>query len=141
MRIGSRFAIGVHVLSLLAIEGPPERTSEWMAGSVGVNPVIIRNVVGQLRRAGLVRTRQGSPGAQLARPLSAVTLLDVYRAVEADGELFAIHPRPNPDCNVGANIQNTLEQVFGEAQRAMEDRLGAVTLADIVQDMGILQTV
>jgi len=141
MRIGSRFAIGVHVLSLLALDDPSERTSEWMAGSVGVNPVIIRNVVGQLRRAGLVHTRQGAPGAQLARPLREVTLLDVYRAVEVDGELFAIHPRPNPECTVGANIQDTLEQAFGEAQRAMEDRLGAVTLADIVQDLGILPAI
>jgi DNA-binding IscR family transcriptional regulator len=53
-----------------------------MAGSIGVNPVVVRNVTGMLKRAGLVRTQQGVAGTWLARPLSKVTLLDVYRAVE-----------------------------------------------------------
>src|SRR5579884_4384403 len=104
MRVASRFAIAVHVLSLLATGAESEHTSEWMAGSVGVNPVVVRNVLGMLRRAGLVRTRQGAPGAGLERPLAGITLLDVYRAVEADGDLFTIHPRPNPACAVGSGI-------------------------------------
>jgi DNA-binding IscR family transcriptional regulator len=102
-----------------------------------VNPVVVRNVTGMLRRAGLVTTRQGVAGAHLARPLAEITLLDVYRAVDAvdDGELFAVHPNPNPACPVGAGIQATLERAFGEAQRAMEDRLAGMTLAEIVRDL------
>ena len=136
MPIASRFAIGVHILSLIGKEDSGTPTSERLAGSIGVNAVIVRNVLGDLRRAGLVHTRQGVAGAQLGKPLSAITLLDVYRAVETDRELFAIHPRPNPDCFVGANIQTTLEHFFGEAQQAMEARLSNITLEQVVQDMG-----
>lgn len=112
-----------------------EHTSGWMAGSIGVNPVIVRNITGMLRRAGLVKTSQGVAGTQLARSLSDITLLDVYRAVEPDGTVFSVHPRPHPGCEVGAKIQGTLEAVFGEAQRAMEAKLAATSMQQLVRKM------
>ncbi|MBN9501559.1 Rrf2 family transcriptional regulator [bacterium SCN 57-13] len=131
MRIASRFSIAVHILTLCEVDPLGAPTSEWMAGSIGVNAVIVRNITGQLRRAGLVTARQGVAGTSLAKPLEQISLLDVYRAVEVDGELFAIHPRPNPDCPVGANIQSSLEDVFHEAQEAMEARLAATSVREI----------
>jgi len=132
MRVGNKLAIGVHILSLLATEDAQEQSSEWLAGSIGVNPVIVRNVIGLLRRSGLVYARQGVAGTHLARPLSQITLLDVYQAVETDRDLFSIHTNPNPDCAVGSNISITLTNVFGDAQRAMEEQLGKTSLTDIV---------
>jgi DNA-binding IscR family transcriptional regulator len=136
MRIANRFSIGVHILSLLGALRDAEHTSEWMAGSIGVNPVVVRNVTGMLRRAGLVRTQQGVAGASLARPLSEVTLLDVYRAVEDEGRLFSVHPRPNPKCPVGARIEETLSEVFAEAEDAMQAKLAGVTVAQVVRRLG-----
>lgn len=137
MQVASRFSIGVHILSLLGSDPSAENTSEYMAGSIGVNPVIVRNITGMLRRAGFVSTRQGVAGAHLAKPLREITLLDVYRAVEAveEGDLFAVHPNPNPQCPVGANIQMALEGVFAEAQRAMEARLALTTVEDVVHTL------
>jgi Rrf2 family protein len=135
MRTANRFAIAVHALTLLEGDVEQDYTSEYMAGSIGVNPVVVRNVLGMLRRAGLVRTQQGVPGAQLARDPSRITLLEVYRAVEPESELFSMHNRPNPNCPVGANIQASLEGVFSEAQASMEQRLAATTLADVVQSV------
>lgn len=135
MRVASRFAIAVHILSLIGLDENGVHTSEGMAGSIGVNAVIVRNVTGDLRRAGLVRTRQGVAGARLGKPLPEITLLDIYRAVETDRELFALHPRPNPDCLVGANIQHTLEHFFSEAQQAMEAQLGNTTLLQVIEDL------
>ena len=136
MRIANRFSIGVHILSLLGARGEVEPTSEWMAGSIGVNPVVVRNVTGMLKRAGLVRTQQGVAGASLARPLSEVTLLDVYRAVEDEASLFSVHPRPNPKCPVGARIEGTLRDVFAEAEDAMQAKLAGITLAEVVRRLG-----
>jgi hypothetical protein len=62
MKISSRFSIAVHILSLLAISPSAHGTSEWIAGSVGTNPVIIRRVLGQLKKAGLVTVRAGIGG-------------------------------------------------------------------------------
>lgn len=135
MRIANRFSIGVHILSLLGALRDAEHTSEWM-GSIGVNPVVVRNVTGMLRRAGLVRTQQGVAGAWLARPLSEVTLLDVYRAVEDEGSLFSIHPRPNPKCPVDSRIEETLSDVFAEAESAMHTKLAGITLEQVVRRLG-----
>lgn len=135
MRIANRLAIAVHILSLIETDKKGEATSEWMAGSIGVNPVIVRRVSAMLRRAGLIQTRQGVAGAEIKKPLAEITLLDVYRAVEEEKELFSVHPRPNPNCEIGANIQDTLEQVFDEAQQAMENRLQNTTMLHVVRDL------
>jgi DNA-binding IscR family transcriptional regulator len=72
----------------------------------------------------------------LARPLSEVTLLDVYRAVEDEASLFSVHPRPNPKCPVGARIEGTLRDVFTEAEDAMQAKLAEITLAEVVRRLG-----
>lgn len=112
-----------------------EKTSEWMATSIGVNPVIVRNVTGMLRRAGLVKTHRGVAGANAARPFSEISLLDVFKAVEAETEIFSIHPRPNQECPVGSRIKGALEHAFGDVQGAMEDKLGIITMADVLRDL------
>ncbi|RYG31101.1 Rrf2 family transcriptional regulator [bacterium] len=141
MRVANRFAIAVHILSLIEMRGEVDATSEWMASSIGVNAVVVRNVTGMLRKAGLVVTRQGVPGAEATRPLADISLLEVFRAVEEDAEIFPIHSRPNPDCPVGANIQGALEGIFTDAQRAMEERLASVSMAQVVREISLACTV
>ena len=135
MRIATRYSIAVHILAIIGMDLAPEPTSEYMAESVGVNPVMVRNVTGMLRRAGIVTSSQGNAGTFLAKRLDAITLLDVYRAVDAAGELFAMHENPNPDCPVGGNIKGVLESVLTEAQKAMEERLRSTTMDNIVEQI------
>lgn len=46
MQISSRFTIATHMLIVLALEGKKRKlTSDILAGSVGVNPVIIRKTI------------------------------------------------------------------------------------------------
>ncbi|MCD9024718.1 Rrf2 family transcriptional regulator [Cohnella silvisoli] len=134
MKISSRFSIAVHILSLLAITPSAHCTSEWIAGSVGTNPVIIRRVLGQLKKAGLVTVRAGSGGSFLAKGLDEIHLLEVYRAVDVveEGRLFHIHEQPNPECSVGANIQAVLEILLARAQDAMEKILSDITMDELV---------
>ncbi len=136
MYVASRFAIAVHILSLLGATQGRQPTSDWMAGSIGVHPVIVRNVAGMLRRAGLVHTQQGAAGARLARPLAQITLLDVYRAVDSQRELFSIHPHPNPYCPIGSKIKGALQKHFGAAQQALEAHLAGTTMQQVVRDLG-----
>jgi DNA-binding IscR family transcriptional regulator len=137
MRVGTRFSIAVHILAALGHEQEPgvEATSEYLAASIGVNPVVVRRVIGQLRRAGLVKTSQGVAGASLSKPLAEIALLDVFRAIEPEGEMFAIHGRPNPKCPIGAGIQSALECFFGQAQRSLEGRLEAITLSQVLDEI------
>lgn len=128
--MNSDYAVAVHVLSLLN-QGDLPRSSEFLAGSVGVNPVVIRSVLGLLRRGGLIATQPGVAGARLTRPADQISLLDVYRAVQAPELVFKVHQNPNPECSVGARIQGVLDDVFGQAQAAMEAQLARVQLSDV----------
>lgn len=133
MTISSRFAVAVHVLTLLATSGGEPVTSERLATSVNTNPAVIRRLLCLLSRAGLTTSRLGAGGgALLARPAAAITLLDVYRAVEG-GELFAMPPGdPDPGCPVGRHIQAVLTEATDSARRALEAALERQTLADVV---------
>ncbi|GGF94980.1 Rrf2 family transcriptional regulator [Paenibacillus aceti] len=138
MTISSRFAVAIHILSLLELNKDGVSTSEYISGSVNTNPVVIRRIMSMLNKAGLTHVRPGVAGAKLAREMSEITLLDVYRAVhvvEEDG-LFSMHEKPNPECPVGRNIQAAIEPIFSAAQKAMEDTLAKITLQDIVEDIG-----
>jgi len=137
VRIASRFSIAVHILTLLGSGGFGSNTSEEMADSIGVNPVIVRRITGMLKRAGIVSAQQGVAGTRLARPISRITLLDVHLAVEGQGELFAAHLHPNPNCPVGIGIQSVLDNVFVDARRAMEAKLAEKTIANLLDEMHI----
>ncbi|WML42386.1 Rrf2 family transcriptional regulator [Neobacillus sp. OS1-2] len=137
MSISSRFAVGVHILTLLEVNNGGVNSSEFIAGSVNTNPAVIRKIMGMLKNAGLVNVRAGIAGAELAKDLTEITLYDVYKAVDVvqDKELFSIHEKPNPECPVGRNIQNTIEPLFSTAQLALEKALGNVTIGDVVRDI------
>ena len=138
MQIGSKFTIGVHVITAIDYFKEMDRVnSEFLAGSIGVNPVIVRSVISQLREAGLLQTQRGSSGAELAKKLDEIPLYDVYKAVGSVNEeegLFHFHEQPNPNCPVGRNIHQVLGHRLTEAEKAMEDKLRSTTLADIVED-------
>ena len=137
MSISSRFAVGVHILSLIEMNKDGVSSSEFLAGSVNTNPALIRKIIGMLKKAGLVEVHPGIAGTKLARELSDITLLDVYKAVDVvqDNELFSVHENPNPQCPVGRNIQDTIIPILSTAQIALEKVLGNVTIEDIVKDI------
>ena len=132
----SRFVVAVHVLTLLETEGGRPVTSAYIAGSVNTNPGVIRRLMSMLGQAGMVRSQLGAGGgAMLAKPADKIRLLDVYRAVEAP-DVFALHRSPpNPKCPVGKHIQPALSSVLGRAERALEDQLGEVTVADMARSV------
>jgi len=137
MQITSKFTVAVHILTCIDIFGGQMRvTSDFLSGSTGVNAVIVRNVLGQLRNAGIVETRQGSGGAHLAKALDEITLYDIYKAVDCvdDEGLFHFHENPNADCPVGRNIHKAMDGRLEAAQAALENELKSTTLAQVVAD-------
>lgn len=137
MSISSRFAVGIHILTLIELNKEGVTSSEFLATSVNTNPAVIRKLMGMLKKADLIEVHPGIAGAKLAKGLSDITLYDVYKAVNIvqEKELFSIHENPNPECPVGRNIQDTIEIFFTSAQLAMEKVLRSVTLEDVVKDI------
>jgi len=131
----SRFAIAIHVLSLLANSDEKILNSEYLACSVNTNPVVIRRLLCALSAAKLVSSQTGaSGGTKLAKNADEITLLDVYRAVDEDKQIFALH-RKHPDarCFIGKNIQIVLENIQNELDKAVSEKLGRMKLSDVVR--------
>jgi len=135
MTTSSRFAVAVHILTLLAQAREP-LPSSLIAGSVGTNPALIRRLIGRLAEAGMVSTAMGSSGgAALARPAVDITLLEVFRAVESTALIALHHSAPNPACMVGREITGALKLVATRAQDAMDDALAGITIAGMLEEV------
>ena len=138
MQIPSRFTIATHMLMVIALKGKDTKvTSDLLAESVGVNPVIIRKTLSQLKKAELITVARGTGGAEIIKNLKDISLLDIYRAVEClgkTGQLFSFHENPNPNCPVGAHIHQVLDQKLDKIQQTMEEELSRTSLARLVAD-------
>jgi Rrf2 family protein len=135
MAASTKFAVAVHILTLLAMQRDEALTSEYIAGSVITNPVVVRRLLGLLREAGVVTAIPGPGGGfQLAVEPGLITLRRVYEIVEAR-DLIAIHDGPNPKCPVGRHIAASLTHVTEDAEEAMLQNLGRTTLARMMAEI------
>lgn len=137
MKITSRFTVAVHTLLVIYnFSQTTKVTSDFIAASVQVNPVVIRRTLLSLKAAGMVDVKAGSGGASIVKDLGDITLYDVYKAVDSmDGDMFHFHENPNPACPVGRNIHAVLDAHLADAQAAMENELKKVTLLDLTKDL------
>lgn len=137
MQISSRFTIAIHIFACInTFEKDHKITSDFLAASVNVNPVIIRRILSQLKGAGLITVARGSGGASFAKAAKDITFLDIYNAVECvdNGELFHFHENPCYQCPVGRNIHNVLDNKLLKIQNAMENEMKKITIADVIDD-------
>lgn len=137
MQISSRFTLAIHIFACIDTFGNSYKiTSDFLAGSTNVNPVVIRKILSQLKNAGLVDVARGTGGTTVTKPLNEITFLDIYRAVDCieNGDLFHFHENPNPNCPVGRNIHSILDDKLLRVQNAMEQELASITLADLKRD-------
>ena len=86
-----------------------------------------------------IKVSRGTGGVTITRPLDQITFLDIYKAVECtpDEELFHFHENPNSNCPVGRNIHRVLDGRLLQVQKAMEDKLAGMTLADVKKDVSL----
>ncbi len=138
MQISSRFTIAIHLFACMEAFGKDNKiTSDFLASSINVNPVVIRKILSQLRNAGLIEVARGTGGAKAARPIDQITFYDVYLAVDLleERKLFHFHENPNPNCPVGNNIHRVLDEKLLRIQEAMENEMKTYTIADIANGL------
>ena len=134
MQITSRFTVALHIFTCVEVFNDEYKvTSDFLAGSINTNPVIIRKILTQLKNAGLIEVARGTGGITVTKPLSEITFYDVYEAIEPveNGDLFRFHENPNPECPVGRNIHKLLDQKLQAIQGAMEDEMKRYTVEDL----------
>ncbi|MBC9931835.1 Rrf2 family transcriptional regulator [Chitinophaga qingshengii] len=127
----ARFPISLHILTLLARENGALLSSDYIAGSININPVLVRKEISNLRNHGMVESKEGkNGGATLAKPAEGILLSEIYHAVQQTSLLGNSRNHPNPDCPVGKNINLHLEDLYKEIEGALLRKLENMTLAD-----------
>lgn len=135
MRYSYKFSDAIHLLAYLVINRNGDRSSKAIANSIEANPSAIRKLMADLRQAGLLVTQPGRPEPTLARQPKTITLLEIYRAIQMDHDLLHVDPATTPQCQVGKAIQPVLSTYYQEIQAAAFQRMRAITLADVVQQI------
>ncbi|CAG4997768.1 Putative HTH-type transcriptional regulator YwnA [Dyadobacter sp. CECT 9275] len=125
-----RFAISVHILTLLATADSEWTSSEYLAGSININPVLVRKELTNLRNHGLVISKEGKAGgSKLSKPADAISMADVYKIVRQQDFLGKAVNVPNPDCPIGRKINNHLDSLYADAEKVLIQSLGNTSLA------------
>jgi Rrf2 family protein len=134
--VNSRFAVSVHILTVLASRTGELLTSEVIARQVNTNPAVVRKLVGALQKAGFVGSKLGPGGGlSLTRSASEVSLACVYLALkEDDTSLLIPEHAMNSNCDLAKGISASLEDSCGKAEKALQAALGQTTIADVLAD-------
>ena len=135
MAANSRFAVASHLLAALANAKASEpQCSKYLASSVNTHPVVVRRIMADLVRAGLVEAVPGKLGGfLLAKPAAKVSLWDVMQAVD-EAKVFAFNPNPaNPECPVSVRMAKALRPVFDQVQASVEATLRGQRVQDLVK--------
>jgi len=131
-----QFSIAIHIMAALACGGDTDVTSGVLAVSVNTSPSFVRRILAKLSKAGLVETATGKAGkCWLAKEPKQISLLDIYRAVDAP-RAFAIHAYAEQKaCFVSCHIKAALDQALEKTQGAMESSLADMSLARVVANV------
>lgn len=132
MRITAKADYAVRAAIELAVSPPDVPVKgEDLARAQGIPRNFLENILTELRRAGLVRSRRGAEGGYwLARPADEISIADVLRAVE--GPLAAVQGvRPDRLEYGGAAVR--LPVVWVALRASLRDVLEHVSVADVAR--------
>ena len=137
MQISIKCSIAVHCLIFIhEANGIAKVTSNLLAESTGSNPVVIRNILSALKKAGLITVPRGTGGAQLCADPAQITLYQIYSALEPKGvtSLIGIHPCEGRPCPVAQNIRKVLETPYHKIEDAVREAMEQTTLESMIEE-------
>lgn len=138
MAVNTQFSIAVHLMLALGYAGAQSATSSELARSINTSPSFVRRILAKLSKANLVSTTTGKTGScRLAKKAEDVSILEIYRAVDAP-ETFTIHDYPvQNSCLVSCNIEAVMQKILDRAQNQFEASLAETSLAELIGEIRI----
>lgn len=135
MQLSMKCSIAVHCLIFIhEANGKTKVTSSLLSQSTGSNPVIIRNTLSALKKAGLIIVALGTGGAKLAKNPEEISLYDIYHALEPDGltSIIGIHDCGQRNCPVAQNIAYVLKDPYEQIEESIKKTMKAITLQNLI---------
>lgn len=140
MKYSIQMSDAIHILAYIELfKDTNQLSSEMIASSVETNAANIRKIMASLKKAGLIHTKVGKPTPVLAKDPSEITFLDIYKSIEGNTNLIQVDPKTNPNCVVGANIQDVLLKEYDFLQKKVEEQMEQITLDTILHDISLLE--
>ena len=137
MQISMKCSVAVHCLIFIyEAKGRARVTSTLLAQSTGCNPVIIRNILSALKKAGMISVARGPGGAELLKEPSEITLYMIYDAMEPEGlsSLIGIHSCEDRKCPVAKNIRFVLQDPYQKIEDAIRQTMEGITLESMIEE-------
>ncbi|KIC00260.1 MULTISPECIES: Rrf2 family transcriptional regulator [unclassified Flavobacterium] len=127
--ISGKFAITTHILTLLSKSPNDYLSSEYIAGSINLNPVLVRKEISNLKKNHIVESKEGkNGGTRLLKPASEISLLDIFKMTFDTVNLGYAKNQPNPDCPVGKKINENLDLLYADINEKINAQLSTITL-------------
>jgi len=104
-------------------------SSDYIAGSLNINPALVRKALRDLIAHGLVVSKEGKTGGyQLSRSAEKISLAEIYESVKPVAILGVSKNTPNPGCPVGRQITNHLNLLYQGIDAHLEKQLAGESL-------------
>ena len=129
--ISGKFAITLHILTLLSKFPDEFLSSDFLAGSMNINPVLVRKEIGNLKKHNIVESREGKfGGTRLAKAAIDITLEDIFKMTFESVSLGYSKNDPNPACPVGKKINQNLDALYMDINSQISSKLKGISLLE-----------
>ena len=129
--ISGKFAITIHILTLLTKFPNDYLSSEFIAGSINLNPVLVRKEIANLKANHIVESKEGkNGGTKLSVDPSKITLKEIFEMTFETIGLGYAKNQPNPACPVGKKINENLSALYADMNQKVSLQLEGITLED-----------
>lgn len=132
-----RFATIIHILVLTSKSkidfehSGKVLSSDLIASSINVNPVVVRREIQFLKEIGLLDAKKGKEGGcYLVKCPSEIFLGDIYKLINKDNFLGKFN-QPNLNCPIGNQMNLELTFIFNSVEDEIIKKLNQSSLKEI----------
>ncbi len=130
-----KISIAIHILSLIELLPEVEVNSTIVAQSIKTNPVVIRRIMTELKKADIIVATPNNKGVKVAIDIKTLTLYDLYAILEGRKKVLNSHHKGQVTCPVGCCFDQIMDKHFGEVQKEYEKILASKYVYDVIQDV------
>lgn len=129
--ISGKFAITLHILTLLSKFPEEYLSSEFISGSLNLHPVLVRKEIANLKTNHIVESKEGkNGGTKLSKSADSVSLDDIFKMTFDTVTLGYSKNQPNPNCPIGKKINENLGNLYEDINQKIALQLSGITLKD-----------